>query len=816
MTTFPDVHAALPGIQTALDERGVVVIEAPPGTGKTTRIPILLAGQEPCRRPGQVWVLEPRRIAARASAAFVARSIGESVGATIGYAVRFERRESGSTRVMYVTEALLGRRFLTDPSLLGQSGPVHTVVLDEFHERSIHTDLALARIRALRARPVELGGRPDLRLVIMSATLDAVGLARALDAPVIRVEARRFPVELRPFARKDDRPLVEQVRAGVAAGLASLDRLPPELNTVLVFLPGVGEIERCTDALGPDLARLPERVELVPLHGELDGGSQDRALGACSSRRIILATNVAETSVTVAGVGVVVDSGLARVAGHDPWSGMPTLTVQPISRASADQRAGRAGRLGPGVCWRLYSDYDQRPAALSPELQRSELSGLALEVGSEDLPWLQPPPVAAWRAARALLVRLGGLTAEDRGDRTTIGEAMLGLPLAPRLARVLIEGAALGAGEEAAALVAVLGRSRAGRAEDPVARVLDGTRLTGEAEQERRQLAALVRGPGRVPGGGGAQADLAAKLVLALLAGFPDRVGERKGGRVVFAEGGSAIVDPATPGGDGFVVVPDAVSGDGGVRVRLLTRVPQDWLADRADVRTTVRWAGTRVEVREQLRFGELVLDEGVATPASGSIEEGDVAAMLAAEVAPVAHRVFPDHATADALVGRITWLRRVGVDLPEVSLDVVVRQACTGSRSFADLGEVSLVAVIGRIVDLVRVDALAPAAIPLGNRKRTPITYPPDQDPFIASRMQDFFGLSRSPLIAGDRPLVLHLLAPNQRPVQITGDLAGFWKNHWPGIRKELMRRYPRQLWPDNPLEAEPPEFRERRPRSG
>ena len=821
MTTFPDVQAALPGIEAALDERGVVVIEAPPGTGKTTRIPIFLSGHESGgrRHVGQVWVLEPRRVAARASAAFVARSIGESVGATIGYAVRFERRESASTRVMYVTEALFGRRFLADPSLLGQSAPVHTVVLDEFHERSIHTDLALARIRALRARPAEHGGRPDLRLVIMSATLDAAGLARALDAPVIRVEARRFPVELRPFLRKDDRPLVEQVRAGVGAGLASLERLSPALNTVLVFLPGLGEIERCAEALGPDLARLGERVEIVPLHGELDSGSQDRALGASACRRVILATNVAETSVTVEGVGVVVDSGLARVAGHDPWSGLPTLTVQPISRASADQRSGRAGRLGTGVCWRLYSDYDQRPAALAPELQRSELSGVALEVGSEELPWLQPPPVAAWRAARALLVRLGALTAGSHGDRTAVGEAMLGLPLAPRLARVLIEGAALGAGEESATLVALLGRSRGGRAEDPVARVLDGGRWAGEVEQERRQLVALLprcaptwapgaRAPERGPG-------LAATLVMALLAGFPDRVGERRGGRVVFAEGGSAVVDPATPGGDGFVVVPEAMSGEGGVRVRLLTRVPQDWLADRAEVRTTVRWAGTRVEVKEQLLFGDLVLDEGVATPAAGSSEEAEVTTMLATEVAPVAHRVFPDHAAADALVGRIAWLRRVGVDVPEVDLPTVIRQACTGSRSFADLGTVSLIALIGRTVDLSRVDALAPAAIPLGNRKRTPITYPTDQDPFIASRMQDFFGMSRSPLIAGDRPLVLHLLAPNQRPVQITGDLAGFWKNHWPGIRKELQRRYPRQPWPDNPLEAEPPEFRERRPRN-
>jgi ATP-dependent helicase HrpB len=275
----------------------------------------------------------------------------------------------------------------------------------------------------------------------------------------------------------------------------------------------------------------------------------------------------------------------------------------------------------------------------------------------------------------------------------------------------------------------------------------------------------------------------------------------------VFSEGGSAAIDPATPGGDGYVVVPDVDRTGVTTRVGRLTRIPDDWLVDRAEVRATLRWAGTRVEVLEQMRFGELVLDEG---PGTGDPDA--VATLLAGEVAAVAHKVFPDFDAAEALSQRIAWLRRVGVDLPEVTLTEIVRAACVGRRSFADLGGVSLVGVIGRSVDLALVDRLAPVAIPLGNRKRTPITYPVDQDPFIASRMQDFFGLDRSPLLAGDRPLVLHLLAPNQRPVQITGDLAGFWKNHWPGIRRELMRRYPRQAWPENPLEAEPPEFRERR----
>ncbi len=820
------IDTALPAIAAALAADGVVVVEAPPGTGKTTRVPVFLA-----KDGRRVWVLEPRRIAARASAAFVARTLGEPVGETVGYAVRFERRESARTRVLYVTEALLLRRLVADPTLRGEGG-CDVVVLDEFHERSLESDLALARLRALRARPVTEGGRPDLQIVVMSATLDAAGLGRSLSAAVVRVEARAFPVAIRPYARRDERPLVEQVRTGVSAALATVERLEAErlpgdgradgraLASVLVFLPGVGEIERCAEALRPDLARLAAQtgrvVDLVPLHGDLDGAAQDRALRgrgdgqddrrAAPQSRVILATNVAETSVTVDDVAVVVDSGLARIAGHDPWSGLPTLTVEPISRASADQRAGRAGRLGPGVCYRLYADYDQRPAALAPALQRADLAAVALDVGDEALPWLQPPPVAAWRAARAMLTRLGALEA---GHRTAIGEAMQTLPLSPRLARVVIEGVALGVPEEACALVAVLGRSRGGRAEDPAAHVLSGARLSGEAEQERAQLARLVRAWGSRPTLQGSAGDA---LVLALLAGFPDRVGERRGGRVVFAGGGSATVDAATPGGDGYVVVPEAMSGDGGVRVRWMTRAPQGWLADRAEVRTRTRWTGSRVEVVEQLCFGELVLDEGAAVLAPGSEAEAEVGKLLADEVAATAHRVFPDHEAAAALVARIDWLRRIGQPFPTVALGDVVRAACVGSRSLAELGSVSLVDVIARTVDVARVEALAPATLPLGNRKRTPVTYPADQEPYIASRMQDFFGLARSPVVAGDRPLVLHLLAPNQRPVQITGDLAGFWKNHWPAIRRELMRRYPRQMWPENPLEAAPPEFRPRR----
>ncbi len=777
------VDEALPAIVDALRAAGAVVLEAPPGTGKTTRVPVALADAF----EGQVWVLEPRRIAARAAAARVAREHGTPLGAHVGYAMRLDRRAGPATRVLYVTEALLTRRLVEDPSLAG----IGVVVLDEFHERSIHADVALAWVRTLRGR------RPDLRLVVMSATLDGQRIATALGCPRLRVEAPLFPVDVQHVARADDRPIEVRVTAAVRA---CADR-----GDILVFLPGAGEIQRCAEALA---GAVPDRL-VLPLHGELDANAQDRALRRePGTRRVVLATNVAETSVTVDGVDTVIDTGLARIAAWDPWSGLGTLELAPVARASATQRAGRAGRQGPGLCLRLYTsaDFEARPADTLPELARADLAETVLGLaaaGAPDLAWLDPPPPAAWAAALALLRRLGALDAQDA--LTPLGRAMARVPAHPRAARVLVAAAEAGVAHEGAALVAAMGeRTRTTGVVDRVQRACEG-RPTPTAERE--QLLAAVRGVR----GRASPRDPSTVLTHALFAGYGDRVGQRRGGLVTFAEGGRAELDPATPGGDAWVVVPEVERIGGRVRVRAMTPIPEDLLLDGATLATNARWTGTRVEVREQLCFGALVLEE---SPGNG--DPAVIEALLHTHAAPVAHRVFPDHDRAAALVARVDWLFRCGTPgCPEAPpLDAAVRQGCTGCRSLDDLGGVSLVGVVRAMLDAAapgfgaRVDALAPESIALPRRARVPVTYPPEGEPFVASRMQDFFGLREGPRAGNGRPFVLHLLAPNQRPVQVTSDLPGFWERHWPGIRKELMRRYPRHRWPEDPR-AIPPEDR-------
>ncbi len=744
------IDAALAEVRAALEEHGAVVLEAPPGSGKTTRVPLLVAELV----EGQVWVLEPRRVAARAAAQRVSQELGEPVGQTVGYAMRLDRQVGARTRVVYVTEALLTRR-LDDFDELG------AVVLDEFHERSIHTDVALAWVRQLRR------ARPALKLVVMSATLEAEAVARFLQCPRVRSEGRRFPVDIRHLDRKDERPLEVRLSAAVRA----------VTGNVLAFLPGIGEIERA--------AALLTDFDVALLHGELDGAAQDRALRApdpgSTRRRVVLATNVAETSVTVEGIDTVVDCGLVRQAAWDPWSGLPTLDLVPIARDSAAQRAGRAGRLGPGTCLRLYSagDHDSRPAQTAPEVRRIDLAATVLALGGRELEWFEAPTPAAWRASVALLERLGAL---HGGARTPIGDEMARLPLAPRLARVLLEGAALGVGRQAASLVTLFGRRLSG---DLVDRALDGEGDAGE----RRRLLGLVdaRGPE-------AKAPEAA-LRQALLAGFPDRVARREGGRVRLADGGAAECESAR---DGFVVVTEVDRVGTRVRARSMTPVDEGWLLERAEVRVTMGWAGERVEVREALQFGDLVLD---ASPGKGDPEA--VARLLHEHARAVMHRHVPDWERGVAVLGRVRFLRRRGEELPELELDTLAAALCRGCRSLGDLESTSLVSTIREALpDPARLDRLAPEFVRLPGRLRAPVGYDTDE-PWVESRMQDFFGLADGPRVAGDTPLVLRLLAPNYRPVQVTTDLAGFWARHYPGLRKELMRRYPRHAWPEDPRNA-------------
>ena len=748
------IDAVLPELLARLAESGAVVLEAPPGSGKTTRVPIALAGTV----PGQVWVLEPRRVAARAAAQRVADELGERVGATVGYAMRLDRAAGPDTRVLYVTEALLTRR-------LDDFAGIDAVVLDEFHERSIHTDVALAWCRALRRR------RPELRLVVMSATLDGEAVSRYLDCPRVRTEGTLHPVEVRWFDRKDERSLELRVAAAVRS-------LPGD---VLAFLPGIGEIERTAALLGD--------LEVYPLHGELDGAAQDRALragrrGADAPKRVVLATNVAETSVTVEGIAAVVDPGTVRRPAFDVNTGIPSLDLVPIARDAAIQRAGRAGRLGPGVCLRLYSrvDFEGRPAQTPPEVRRIDLSATALALGGLELEWFEAPPAGAWKSAVSLLERIGAVT---DGRRTALGEEMVRLPLHPRLARVLVEAVAAGVGGPAAGLVTLFGRKSTG---DLVDRALDGE---GDA-RERRRLEGLVhlRGP--------RAADPERALRRALLAGFPDRVARREGGRVRFADGGSAEVET---GRDGYVVVTEVDRVGTRTRARTLTPVDEDWLLEASVVRATMRWAGERVEVREELCFGELVLD---AAPGAGDPDA--VAALLLQHARPTMHRLVPDWDDGVALLGRLAFLRGRNVAVPDLELEAMAAAVCSGCRSTADLRDTSLVRTIrDRLADPGLVDRLAPTHVRLPGRPRAAVGYETGE-PYVESRMQDFFGLADGPKVADGVALVLQLLAPNQRPVQVTRDLAGFWARHYPGIRKELMRKYPRHHWPEDPRNAEAP----------
>ena len=670
--------------------------------------------------------------------------------------MRLDRKAGPTTRLLYVTEALLTRR-------LDDLAGIDAVVLDEFHERSIHADVALGWVKSLRIQ------RPDLKLVVMSATMDGDAVSRFLGCPRIRASGTLFPVNIRYVDHKDERPIEHRVAAGVHA----------VEGDVLAFLPGIGEIER-TAALLSDM-------DVYPLHGELDGPAQDRALrGAVSpNRRVILATNVAETSVTVEGIAAVVDCGLARQASFDPWSGLPTLDLVAIARDSAAQRAGRAGRVAAGVCLRLYSkaDHDARPAQTLPEIRRIDLAATVLALGGREIDWLEPPPPGAWRAAVSLLERLGAM---ENGSRTAIGDAMAGLPLAPRLGRVLLEAAGLGAGPEGAALVAVLsGRRRGGRdeASDPVESALDG----GGDLRERRILEAAVRVD--VP----RAKDAHAALVRALLAGFPDRVGRRDAGRVRLADGGSA---ECGAGRDGYVIVSQVDRVATRVRASHLTPVDESLLLDGAIVSTTLRWTGARVECREELRFGGLVLDAAVGL--GDPVAEAD---LLYENAAAILHRHVPDWEAGTALLQRVAFLRRVGIVLPELDPVAFPRAVCTDRSSLGDLESASFVGVIeaalGEAAALVR--RLAPEFVSLPGRARAPVDYSGDE-PFVSSRMQDFFGLRDGPRIANGHPLVIHLLAPNYRAVQVTRDLAGFWTRLYPDVRKGLSRRYPRHRWPDDP----------------
>jgi len=730
------VDDQLPQILQTLRQSKSVVIEAPPGAGKTTRVPPALL------EFGDVLILEPRRLAARMAARRVASELGERVGETVGYQVRFEDVTGPRTRLRFLTEGVLTRRLLSDPKLRGTS----VVVLDEFHERHLDTDLALALVKRL-----------DVRVVVMSATLDAAPIAKFLgDCPILRSEGRLFPLRV-DYTPHSAAPLEQQVAN-------ALERLTKEGldGDVLVFLPGAAEIRRA--------ARAIERFGLLvlPLYGDISPTEQDRAVMPADRRKVILSTNVAESSITVEGVTAVIDSGLARVAVDSPWTGVPSLNVQRISQASATQRAGRAGRTAPGRVIRLYTaeDFHRRPVADPPEIRRRELSQIVLQLRAmkvSSIEWLEPPPDAALSAANALL------------DRLCVTPDMAALPLPPRLAKLVSEGARLGVPEKGCAAAAVLSTGERGSSD---LLTLAESEWQLQTKRVYDQLRRLV--PGRDRAGD-------AELLRSVLAGFPDRVARhRRDGELLLSSGGSAKFPGCRYE---FLIAVDIEERreHGMPLVRLAAPIEPEWLLDGAVARTTIEWnrAAERVEQVSALMYDQLVIEETRA-PAPDSEE---ASALLAEKALETDIGRFADRDELDQLRARAVF--------GGIELDVAgtLRALCRGRSSFASLADAGLIAALRP----PRLDQIVPERIKLPGGRQVKVHYEPGKPPWIESRLQDFFGMRETPRI-GNSSVVVHLLAPNHRPVQVTSDLAGFWERLYPQVRRELSRRYPKHKWPEKP----------------
>lgn len=766
----------LPVITGSLREAPNLVIEAPPGAGKTTRVPPSLL---PLVR-GEVLVLQPRRIAARMAARRVAEERGERLGETVGYQVRFEEVGGPRTRLRFLTEGILTRRLISDPKLAA----VDIVVLDEFHERHLETDLALALLRRLQKT-----SRPGLRLVVMSATLAAAPIAQFLDGcPILRSEGRIFDLAIthQPYSAL---PLEKQVASALHALLGD-----PVPGDILVFLPGAAEIRRAARECEP--LALKNNLLVLPLHGDLSPAEQDRAVSPALQRKVILSTNVAESSITIDGVTAVIDSGVARIARDSPWTGLPTLEIGRVSKASAIQRAGRAARTSPGRAIRLYTldDFQRRPDNDIPEIMRRELSELCLSLRAmgiadpQSLAWLDPPPEAAVSRAEELLERLGAA-----GERA---RSMARYPLHPRLARLVLEAVERGVGEEGCAAAALL--SSGARSEScDLMRLIDAE-MDSRTRRHFEQIRRIVRPPKQ-------QKHTPGALSLSILTAFPDRVARRrKDNQLLLASGGSALLACETR--SEFLVAADIEDRTEHALplVRLHSAIEPEWLIDlfpdRLRERSGVEWNRTaeRVDAVSALLYDNLVIDE----TRSGTPDPEQASTLLAERVLEAGISKFVNREDLDQFLARAAFASEHAA-IPKVDVESALDELCQGRKSFAELRSAanSLMALLEQRANPRVLNAVAPNRMRLPNGRETKIHYETGKPPWIASRLQDFFGMRETPRIAnGKVPLVVHLLAPNQRPVQTTTDLAGFWQRLYPQVRRELSRRYPKHAWPENP----------------
>jgi len=824
------IEPVLAPLTDALRAHGRAVLQAPPGAGKTTRVPLHLLQAGLVR--GRILLLEPRRVAARAAAERLAEGLGETVGGRVGYRMRGESVPGSAIEV--ITEGVLTRLVQADPELAGVGG----VIFDEFHERALQADLGLALVAEARAAL-----RPDLLLLVMSATLDAAPVAALLgDAPVLTAAGRAHPVETRWLDVPWRRPAGRGSRFEAAVAELVLEALAVSDGGVLAFLPGRAEIARTGRALA---GRLPSDVRLQELHGGLGLAAQRAVLSPMrDGRRLVLATAIAETSLTIPDIRVVVDGGRARRARHDPGSGMARLVTEPVSRAEAEQRRGRAGRTAPGWCFRLWTRGEEGalPAHPPPEIAAADLAGLALELAlwgvadPAELAFLTPPPGPALAEARALLRDLEALDAAGRV--TPHGRSLAALPLHPRLAHMLVRGGELGAGTAAGDLAALLEArdpmrgpggplpadlgSRLAALRDPATAPSDAFSREGLAalRSEARRLRRLAPEPaGHHPISTGGLLSLA----------YPDRIAQRRPGpapRYLLSGGKGAVLpddDPlaATP----MLVAADLDGDPREARIRRAAVVDgaeiRELHADRLIRSRTCVWSRREraVRAREQLTLGALVLEERPWPDAP----TGAVAAALIAGIRELGLEVLPWTPAARRLAARVDWARRHGqADLPDfsagglaASLEDWLAPHLAGLTRIDDLASVDLASALhGAVGPAARhgLDTLAPATITAPTGRRLPVDYS-GAAPAVSVRLQEMLGTTRHPTVGRDAvPLVVELLSPAGRPVQTTADLPGFWATSYADVRRDLRGRYPKHAWPEDPAAAEP--TRRARPR--